>query len=115
MTEMVIQQLLTDAGADGIDTDLVSVDAATAWKCAADWRTLRSSETYVGYGQSAGFASAGCRSSSTSRRAYAAPALCDSTSGGCPGTWTVARHAGLLARARRARCVIGSTHATSTW
>ena len=56
MTEMVIQQLLMDAGADGIDQDLVSVDPR-GLEVAADWQTLRSSETYVGYGQSVGFAS----------------------------------------------------------
>src|SRR5215213_8728465 len=54
-TEMVIQQLLLDAGADDIDQDLVMVDPH-GLEVAADWRTLQSPETYVGYRQSTGFA-----------------------------------------------------------
>ncbi len=55
MTEMVIQQLLVDAGAELIDQDLVMVEPR-GLEVAADWRTLQSPETYVGYGQSSGFA-----------------------------------------------------------
>ena len=40
---------------------------------AADWQTLQSPETYVGYGQSTGFASGRCREPSTSPRLYTAP------------------------------------------
>ena len=40
MTEMVIQQLLLDAGADGIDQDLVEVEPR-GLEVAADWRTLQ--------------------------------------------------------------------------
>ena len=58
MTEMVIQQLLTDAGAKDVDPGLVDVDPQ-GLEVAADWRTLRSPETYVGYGQATGFASGG--------------------------------------------------------
>src|SRR5919202_2164245 len=54
-TEMVIQQLLLDAGADDIDQDLVMVDPH-GLEVAADWRNLQSPETYVGYRQSTGFA-----------------------------------------------------------
>ena len=57
MAEMVVQELLLDAGAEGVDPDLVSVDPQ-GFEVAADWRTLRTPETYVGYGRSAGFASA---------------------------------------------------------
>ena len=56
MTEMVIQQLLIDAGAEDVDQDLVEVEPR-GLEVAADWRTLRSPETYTGYGQSTGFAS----------------------------------------------------------
>ncbi len=56
MTEMVIQQLLIDAGAQGLDQDLVAVEPR-GLEVAADWRTLQSPETYAGYGQSTGFAS----------------------------------------------------------
>ena len=56
MTEMVIQELLRDAGADGIDGSLVA-PAAHGLEVAADWATLRSPETYLGYAQSSGFVS----------------------------------------------------------
>ena len=58
MTEMVVQQLLLEAGAEGVDPDLVSVDPQ-GFEVAADWQTLRTPETYVGFGRSAGFASPG--------------------------------------------------------
>ena len=54
-TEMAIQQLLMDAGVEGVDQDLVMVEPL-GLEVAADWRTLRSPETYIGYGQGTGFA-----------------------------------------------------------
>ena len=56
MTEMVIQQLLNDAGADGIDGELVRVEPR-GFELDADWQNLRSPETYLGYGRTTGFAS----------------------------------------------------------
>jgi thiol-disulfide isomerase/thioredoxin len=56
MQEMVIQQLLMEAGAKDVDMNLVSVDPV-GLEVAADYRTLRSPETYLGYGQATGFAS----------------------------------------------------------
>ena len=56
MTEMVLQELLRDAGAAGIHGELVAPDAR-GLEVAADWATLRSPETYLGYGQSSGFVS----------------------------------------------------------
>ena len=64
-TEMVIQQLLLDAGARDVDQDLVAVEPR-GLEVAADWRTLRSPETYLGYGQSTGFASEDVARPSTS-------------------------------------------------
>src|SRR4029450_11747748 len=55
MSEMVIQQLLLDAGATAVDRDLVMVDPQ-GMEVPADFRSLQSPETYVGYGQSTGFA-----------------------------------------------------------
>ena len=92
MTEMVIQQLLMDAGANDVDQDLVSVEPH-GLEVAADWQTLRSSETYVGYGQSRGFASADV-AAFDERRAYELPPL-EANQWGLSGTWTIARHAGL--------------------
>jgi thiol-disulfide isomerase/thioredoxin len=56
MQEMVIQQLVVEVGAADVGMDLVSVDPI-GLEVAADYRTLRSPETYLGYGQATGFAS----------------------------------------------------------
>jgi hypothetical protein len=55
MQEMVIQQLLLEAGVEDVDPDLVSVDPV-GLEVAADYQTLRSPETYLGYGQASGMA-----------------------------------------------------------
>jgi thiol-disulfide isomerase/thioredoxin len=55
MTEMAIQQLLVEAGAKDVAMDLVSVDPV-GLEVAADYQTLRSPETYLGYGQATGMA-----------------------------------------------------------
>jgi len=57
MTEMAVQQLLLESGADDLDQELVVVEPR-GLEVAADWRTLRSPETSLGYAQGARFASA---------------------------------------------------------
>jgi thiol-disulfide isomerase/thioredoxin len=57
-SERVIQQLLAEAGDDGSGTELSSVEADGVY-LAADWDTLGSPETYVGYARASGFASPG--------------------------------------------------------
>ncbi len=57
-SEMVIQQLLDEAGSGGISHDLVSVDALGV-EAPADWASLRSPETYTGYERTENFASPG--------------------------------------------------------
>ena len=93
-TEMVIQQLLMDAGVDGIDQDLVDV-SPVGLEVAADWRTLQSPETYLGYGQSTGFAQEGS-ARIDGPQAYVAPARLPLNYWGLTGNWTVARHAAVL-------------------
>jgi thiol-disulfide isomerase/thioredoxin len=56
MQEMAIQQLLVEAGAKDVAMDLVSVDPV-GLEVAADYQTLRSPESYLGYGQATGMAS----------------------------------------------------------
>ena len=56
MAEMVVQQLLVEAGARTVDPDLVSVEARW-FEVAADRNNLRSPETYLGSTRIAGFAS----------------------------------------------------------
>ena len=48
-SERVIQGLLSEAGIGGIGRELVSVDARGA-EVAADWKSLKSPENYVGFG-----------------------------------------------------------------
>jgi thioredoxin family protein len=94
MTEMVIQQLLLDAGADGIDQDLVAVEPR-GLEVAADWRTLQSPETYVGYRQSTGFASADV-ARIDAPHVYAAASRLPLNHWDLSGNWTVAGHAAVL-------------------
>ena len=94
MIEMVIQQLLIDNGAKGIDQDLVAVEPR-GLEVAADWHTLRSPEMYTGYGQSTGFASDDAASFDRPH-AYTAAARLPLNNWDLSGTWTVARHAALL-------------------
>src|SRR3954452_4141754 len=55
-SERVIQELLAEAGFDGIDRELVSPEIS-AVEAPADWETLGSPESYVGYERAARFAS----------------------------------------------------------
>jgi thiol-disulfide isomerase/thioredoxin len=57
-SEIVTQQLLAEAGVEGIGDELVSVDPQGP-EVAADWGTLGSGETYLGYRRTDGFASPG--------------------------------------------------------
>jgi thiol-disulfide isomerase/thioredoxin len=56
--ERVVQQLLRDAGNDGIGDDVVSV-VPDGFEAQADWSNLQSPETYLGYRQAENFASPG--------------------------------------------------------
>jgi thiol-disulfide isomerase/thioredoxin len=91
MTEMVIQQLLLEAGVEGVDPELVSVEP-TGFEVAADWRTLRTPETYLAYGRSAGFASAE-RARFNESHTYPAPSRLGLNEWAPLGTWTLAQHA----------------------
>jgi thiol-disulfide isomerase/thioredoxin len=94
MTEMVVQQLLLDAGAEGVDPDLVSVEPE-GFEVPADWRTLRTPETYLGYGRSAGFASPG-RVRFNEPQAHPESPRLDLNEWALSGTWTLAQHAAVL-------------------
>jgi thiol-disulfide isomerase/thioredoxin len=93
MTEMVIQQLLVDAGVDDFDRELVDVDPH-GLEVAADWRTLQSPETYVGYGQASGFAQEGVARFDEPRE-YDPPGRLTLNHWELAGTWNVARHAAI--------------------
>jgi thiol-disulfide isomerase/thioredoxin len=90
-SEMILQQLLAEAGTGGIGQELVSVDAGGA-EAAADWDSLRSPENYVGYERTENFASPGGAVLDTST-VYAAPARLRLDHWALSGDWTVKEQA----------------------
>ena len=95
--ETIIQQLLTEAGTGGIDQELVSVDALGD-EVAADWRSLKSPETYVGYERAENFASPG-GARSNKNRVYAAPSRLSLNHWALSGDWTVEKQSAVLNQA----------------
>jgi thiol-disulfide isomerase/thioredoxin len=96
-SELMIQQLLAEAGTRGIGHELVSVDARGA-EAAADWGSLKSPENYVGYERTENFASPG-GAVLDKRRVYAAPARLRLNHWALSGDWTVERQATVLNKA----------------
>jgi thiol-disulfide isomerase/thioredoxin len=91
MQEMVIQQLLLESGVGDVDLDLVSVDPV-GLEVAADYRTLRSPETYLGYGQATGMASpAGLRADQP--HDYTPPTRLRLNEWAPVGMWSISRRA----------------------
>jgi len=86
-SEMVIQQLLADAGSADAGHDLVSVDARGA-EAPADWAALRSPETYTGYERTENFASPGGAVPGKSH-AYQVPAELRLNDWALSGDWTM--------------------------
>jgi thiol-disulfide isomerase/thioredoxin len=95
--ERVIQQLLSEAGRDGVGDDFVSV-AGEGLEAQADWATLESPETYVGYQQARGFASPGGVAIDESRT-YSLPDPLKLNSWALSGDWAVEGRASVLHRA----------------
>jgi thiol-disulfide isomerase/thioredoxin len=92
-SEMVIQQLLTDAGSAGAGHDLVSVEARGV-EAPADWDTLRSPENYTGYERTENFASPGGAVPGQSH-VYTAPAELRLNHWALSGGWTMDEQATL--------------------
>jgi hypothetical protein len=97
MSEMILQQLLTEAGSGGSDQDLTSVDARGV-EVAADWDSLRSPENYLGYERTDNFVSPNGSILDTSY-AYAAPTRLRLNHWALAGDWTVKRQAIVLNQA----------------
>jgi hypothetical protein len=93
-SEMIIQQLLAEAGSADVGHDLVSVDARGA-EAPADWDNLRSPENYTGFERTEDFASPGgavpgeCHS-------YTVPAELRLDHWALSGDWTMAEQATTL-------------------
>jgi thiol-disulfide isomerase/thioredoxin len=95
-SEMIIQQLLAEAGMGGIGHELVAVTGRGA-EAAADWGSLKSPENYVGYDRTENFASPG-GAVLDKPRVYAAPARLRLNQWALSGDWTVGRQATVLNR-----------------
>jgi thiol-disulfide isomerase/thioredoxin len=96
-SEMILQQLLTEAGSGGTDQDLVSVNT-TGVEAAADWASLWSPENYLGSERTENFASPNGAVLDTPH-AYAAPARLRLNHWALAGDWTVKRQAIVLNQA----------------
>jgi thiol-disulfide isomerase/thioredoxin len=88
--ERVIQQLLGERG----DEELVTV-VPEGVEAQADWRHLKSPETYLGHGQTRNFASPG-GARLDERHLYAAPDTLALNHWGLSGDWTLERRASVL-------------------
>ena len=91
---MIIQELLAEAGASGIDREPVSVDAR-GLEAAADWGSLKSAENYVGYERTENFASPG-GAVLDKPRMYELPARLRLNEWALSGDWTVKKEAAVL-------------------
>jgi len=96
-SEMVIQQLLAEAGSAGAGDDLVFVESRGA-EAPADWDTLRSPENYTGYERTENLASPGGAVPGTPH-VYTAPAELSLNHWALSGAWTVEEQAATLNQA----------------
>jgi thiol-disulfide isomerase/thioredoxin len=94
MSEMIIQQLLAEAGFTGFTDELVSV-RPEGTEVAADWDTLESGETYTGYEQGENFASPGgvVRDKPHS---YDVPTRLSKNDWALSGVWTISERPAVL-------------------
>jgi hypothetical protein len=95
--EMVIQQLLREAGREDVPSGLVSVSDEGV-ETQADWSSLGSPETYLGYQQGHNFASPG-GVTVDEPRAYSLPQTLRLNSWALSGEWTVEGRASVLTAA----------------
>jgi len=94
-SEMVIRQLLSDAGVEDLRPGLASVEP-NGDEVQADWEDLGSPETYTGYDQATGFDAGSDGSSWDKPHTYAAPARLRLNHWGLIGNWTVRSDASAL-------------------
>jgi thiol-disulfide isomerase/thioredoxin len=88
-SEAIIKQLLSEAGQTGLGTDLAPVHENGA-EVGADWKTLKSAETYVGYDRAENFSSPGGLASGKPHD-YVAPARLELNHWALNGDWTVGK------------------------
>ena len=93
-SEMVIQQLLAEAGAGSVGRELVSADARGV-EAPADWASLRSPENYTGYERTENFASPG-GARPGKPHPYTVPAELGLNQWALSGDWTMGEQATTL-------------------
>ena len=93
-TERAIQEMLGEAGMAGIGHDLAAVDPR-AIEIAADWSSLKTPETYVGYERAENLASPG-GAARDARRSYDFPPRLELNQWALSGEWTVGKQATVL-------------------
>ena len=93
--EMVIQWLLSESGRHTVPHDLVSI-APDSFEAQADWASLKSPETYLGYEQARGFASDPVIDQTYN---YVAPDRLNLNHWALAGDWTIERRSSVLDRA----------------
>ena len=91
--ERAIQQLLREAGRTGIDRELVSVTGSGA-EAPADWGSLETGESYVGWARGEGFASPGGTAYDEGRD-YTLPEDLRVGRFALAGNWTIGRESAL--------------------
>ena len=94
MSEMILQQLLADAGFSGFRDDVVTVEPEGT-EVAAESTTLESGETYTGYEQAEGFASPG-GAVPNKPRTYTVPSRLNLNDWALSGLWTITARAAVL-------------------
>ena len=95
--ETIIQRLLAEAGFHGIREEPIPVEGRGV-EAAADWGSLKSPETYLGYSRTENFASPG-GARLDRRHGYTAPARLRRNQWALSGDWSVEREATVLHQA----------------
>jgi thiol-disulfide isomerase/thioredoxin len=93
-SEMVIQQLLAEAGAEGVSREAASVDGR-GLEAAPDWKSLKSPENYLSYARGENFSSPG-GAALDRPRVYEVPDRLRLNGWALSGDWTVRNDAALL-------------------
>jgi hypothetical protein len=93
-SEVIIRQLLADAGADEIGDDFAPIDPLGP-EVQADWDSLETEETYLGYRQAQNFASPGGVTSDVPRQ-YERPEMLRRNHWALSGDWTIRGDAAAL-------------------
>src|SRR6195256_5572710 len=105
MSEMILQQLLADAGFSGFRADLVTVQPEGT-EVAAESSSLESGEAYTGYEQAEGFDSAG-GAVPNKPRTYTVPSRLSLNDWALSGVWTITGRAAFRFHARDVNLVMG--------